>query len=223
MTTILSLCNSLKLFAKISLLSRLPSSWRNPSSPTHCHISDHPLPSPQFVTKPHTEVLPDVTVTVAETKVHYSTSTYTDVKVMTRYTTVVVPVYVTSTKTENLQLTKYVTSTSVRYKTVYQSHTQYEASTRYVPTTQYRQTQQVVRVTDAPRTEYRTLPVYVTSTVQLPDTTNTVYRTQTVPKTVRQAVTVTRPEYRTTTVTETVQDKCGYSYPEPTVQLQYGN
>ena len=91
-----------------------------------------------------------------------------------------------------------------------------------MPQTEYEQATRVVRVTDAPRTEYRTLPVYVTKTVQLPDTTNTVYRTQTVPQQVQKRVTETRVDYRETTVTKTVQQKCGYSYPEPQVQLQYG-
>ena len=91
-----------------------------------------------------------------------------------------------------------------------------------MPQTSYEEATRVVTVQDRPATEYRTLPVYVTSTVQLPDTTNTVYRTKTVQQPVQQVVTVTRPEYRETTVTQTVDGKCGYSYPEPTVQLQYG-
>ena len=95
-------------------------------------------------------------------------------------------------------------------------------STRYVPQTQYEQATRVVPVTDAPRTEYRTLPVVVTSTAQLPDTYRTVYRTQSVVRPVQQLVTVTRPEYRETTVTQTVPGKSGYSYPEPHNQLQYG-
>ena len=95
-------------------------------------------------------------------------------------------------------------------------------STRYVPSTRYEEATRVVTVKDAPRTEYRIQPVYVTSTVQLPDTTNTVYRTKKVVQPVQKDVTVTRPEYRETTVTKTVPQKCGYSYPEPAVQLQYG-
>ncbi|XP_043195519.1 uncharacterized protein LOC122366919 isoform X1 [Amphibalanus amphitrite] len=198
---------------------------------TSTYVSTVVLPAETvYVTKTQTKVneivktqyLPAVTVTATKTDVVYQTKVVTDVRLSSRYTTVAVPVYYTNTRVQPLVKTNYVTSNNVQYTTVTQAQTKYEQSTRYVPKTQYEEATQVVTVKDAPRTEYRTVPVYVTSTVQLPDTYTTVYRTKTVQRPVQKVVSVTRPEYRETTVTQTVEGKCGYSYPEPTVQLQYG-
>lgn len=103
-----------------------------------------------------------------------------------------------------------------------QAQTQYVTSSRYVPRTQYAEVTSVVRVPAAPETRYTTVPVYVTRTQQLPDQIRTVYQTQTRQQRVQTTVVVTRPEYRQTTVTQTLPAKCGYSYPEPAKQLQYG-
>ena len=67
-----------------------------------------------------TEYLPAVTVTATKTQVVYQTSVYTDVQLVSRYTTVAVPVYVTNTRVQQVVRTNYVTSTNVQYTTVVQ-------------------------------------------------------------------------------------------------------
>ena len=69
---------------------------------------------------PKTEYLPAVTVTVTKTQVVYRTSTYIDYRLVSRYTTVAVPVYVTNTVSRDLIQTKYATSTAYQYTTVIQ-------------------------------------------------------------------------------------------------------
>jgi len=164
---------------------------------------------------------PAVVITKTNTQQVYRTRYVTDTQVVPRYTTVAVPVYVTSTRTEYAARTQYITSTEVKYTTVYQPQTQYVTSQRYVPTTRYVEATKVVRVTDTPQTQYRTLPVYVTSTKQLPDQLNTVYATKTQQQVVKSVYVVTRPEYKEVLVTKTVEGKCGYSYPEPAKRFEY--